>query len=259
MKRESKDPINRAQAEDWADRILVYCTVAQTYDKDLAKSWFFLGKYYQLRGQEEKADKHFKHAVRLDPTYADAVALTEMVGSAAIPRWAVIGPFNNPGGATDDIQHPIETEGVDLHKKYLGQAGTIAWRKVEMPAKTPVLAEHVVDFNQLFGTRENAAAYAVTWIESDKATNAVLALGSDDGVMVWLNDKQVHKNLVARVYAAQSDRVPIRLLQGPNKLVVKITQGTGGWCFGAQLLRSNGEFLTGMKCSAVPISAHEAR
>ena len=59
----------------------------------------------------------------------------------------------------------------------------------------------------------------------------MLALGSGDGVMVWLNDRQVHKNLTARAYTSQSDRIPIHLNQGRNKLLVKITQGGGAWSF----------------------------
>ena len=165
-----------------------------------------------------------------------SVPLTRVVANTSVPSWTILGPLANPGGATADLQHPIETTDAGLAKKYPGQDGEIGWRKVERPADLPVLAEFVVDFARLFGPRENAAAYALTWIDSDRDRDAVLALGSDDGAMVWLNDKLVHKNLMARGYGSQADRIPVRLQRGRNKVLVKVTQGNGAWQFALHVL-----------------------
>ena len=179
-----------------------------------------------------------------------AIPFTRTIANTTIPRWTVIGPFPNPGGATADVSQPVETGPIDLAKKHSGIGGQIGWRKVERPAGAPVLAEHIVDFIQLFGQRDNAAAYALTWLDSDKAQDALLTLGSDDGAQVWLNDTQVHKNLVPRGYAPQTDRIPIHLNQGRNKLLVKITQATGPWRFAAHLLAPDGGYLAGVKYAA---------
>ena len=176
-----------------------------------------------------------------------AIPFSQTIANTTLPRWAVIGPFPHPGGAAADVRQPVETEAIDLAKKYPGMGGQIGWRKVGRPADLPVLAEFLVDFSQLFGPQENAAAYALTWLDSDKAQDALLTLGSDDGAQVWLNDRQVHKKLVPRGYAAQSDRIPIHLNQGCNKLLVKITQANGPWRFGAHLLAPDGGFLAGVK------------
>jgi hypothetical protein len=175
------------------------------------------------------------------------IPFTETVANTSIPQWEVLGPLSNPGGATADVKHPVESEVIDLAKEYPGLGGKIGWRNVQRPVDEPVLAEYIVDFNQLFGARENAVAYALTWIDADEAQDAVLALGSDDGVVVWLNDKQVHQNLTARSYVSQSDRIGIHLNQGHNKLLVKITQGGGGWSFCAHLLKPDGTFVPGVK------------
>ena len=178
-----------------------------------------------------------------------AVPRVQTVANSWIPRWQVLGALANPGGATAEVRHAIETEAIDLAKQYAGIGGKVGWRKVERSKDAPVLAEFALDFNELLGAQQNAAAYALTWIESAVAQDAVLALGSDDGVMVWVNDEQVHKNLVARSYAAQSDRVTIHLKQGRNKVLVKITQGNGAWKFGAQLFGLDGTYLPGVKCT----------
>jgi hypothetical protein len=62
-----------------------------------------------------------------------------------------------------------------------------------------------------------------------EAQDAVLALGTDDGVVVWLNDKEVHRFEGGRAYTSKQDRVPIRLQAGANKLLLKINQGGGDW------------------------------
>jgi len=167
-----------------------------------------------------------------------------VAGRPSIPAWWVIGPFSNPGGDTKDIAHPPERGPVDLGKNYPGIGGQrVAWHKVERDPSLDVAAEHLVDFIKLFGQRENAAAYALTWLESPREMDAVIALGSDDGVVVWLNGKRVHANLVPRGYSPKADRVPIRLRAGRNQLLVKITQGMGDWSFCGHLEDANGNPL----------------
>jgi len=168
----------------------------------------------------------------------------DAAGRPSIPGWWVIGPFDNPGGDTKDIQHPPEKEPVDLTKQYPGKGGKpVAWRKVERDPASDVAAENLVNFIQLFGPTENAAAYALVWLDVPKAMDAVLALGSDDGVVVWLNGERVHTNLVPRPYGSKSDRVLLRLKPGRNALLAKITQGMGDWSFCAHLENAAGEPL----------------
>ncbi|HUT35823.1 MAG TPA: hypothetical protein VNE39_20215 [Planctomycetota bacterium] len=165
-------------------------------------------------------------------------------GRPSIPGWWVIGPFDNPGGDTTDIANPPEKEPSDLAKKYTGKGGKpVAWRKVERDPSLDVGAEHLVNFIQLYGPTENAAAYALCWLDAPEVMEAVLALGSDDGVVVWLNGERVHTNLVPRPYGSRADRVPLRLRKGRNPLLLKITQGMGDWSFAAHLDDAAGEPL----------------
>jgi len=96
---------------------------------------------------------------------------------------------------------------------------------------------------------ENVAAYALVWVESLEEQDAVLALGSEDGVVVWLNGERVHKNLVSRGYASMQDRVNVHLKKGVNLLMVKVLQGNGGWGFAAHLLDKSGRPLEGIAYS----------
>ena len=55
----------------------------------------------------------------------------------------------------------------------------------------------------------------------------------DDGVKVWLNGELVHQNNVERGFVADEDNFTIHLLKGENTLMMKITQGVGGWAASA--------------------------
>jgi hypothetical protein len=162
----------------------------------------------------------------------------------SINAWWVIGPFGNPKGDTQDLAHPVEQEKIALDKTYPGLGGKrIGWRKVLRDEASDLAAEHLVDFIQLYGPTENAAAYALVWLDAPKPADAVLALGSDDGAVVWLNGERVHTNLVPRPYRAKADRVPLHLKAGRNQLLVKITQGMGDWSFAAYLEDPEGQPL----------------
>ncbi|HUU30858.1 MAG TPA: hypothetical protein VMY69_02010 [Phycisphaerae bacterium] len=178
------------------------------------------------------------------------IALKDSVSAySSVPRWMIIGPFDNKGDGTVDTPQPIETEPIDLGKKYVGKGDAeVAWQPCIQDASAKLPAEHIVHYDQLYGG-ENVAAYALVWVESPEEQDAVLALGSDDGVVVWLNGERVHANLVGRGYRSREDKVPVRLRKGRNQLLVKVMQGNGGWAFAAHLLDKSGRPLEGITYS----------
>ena len=72
---------------------------------------------------------------------------------------------------------------------------------------------------------------------------AVMALGSDDGCVVWVNGTEVHRRKVERAYGAGQDRFGFDLRQGRNEILVRVGQVKGGWCFSARLQDSHGRPL----------------
>ncbi len=77
------------------------------------------------------------------------------------------------------------------------------------------------------GNAQDAVAYLRAKIWSPQAQKATLQLGSDDGVKVWLNGKQIHANNAARGVTADEDKVAVSLQQGVNELLLKVTNGGG--------------------------------
>ena len=122
----------------------------------------------------------------------------------------------------------------------------MAWKKRTWDGDVRPRAGFRVDLKGLSGAR-NLAAYAAVRITAPRARDAVLGIGSDDGVVVWFNGKKVHTNLVERGVSPGQDRVPVRLRAGENVLLLKVTQSWGGWGFGVLLEDPDGAPLRGLK------------
>jgi len=142
--------------------------------------------------------------------------------------WSVAGPFTKDGIAAEDLLDtvfPPENPG----------AGNVEWHPVQAAPDKPCM----VDLLKAVGG-ENRAAYLKAVVKSPVAQEAELSLGSDDGVKVWLNGRQVHANNAARGYEPDQDRVSVKLAKGENVLLLKVTQGGGDWAAGAALRPSGG-------------------
>ncbi|MBN2377621.1 MAG: DUF1080 domain-containing protein [Sedimentisphaerales bacterium] len=111
-----------------------------------------------------------------------------------------------------------------------------------MPAGTNAEKPWMLDLLKLY-PGNNRIAYVYSWVQSSIQQKARLELGSDDGVKVWLNDKVVHANNIARAAIPGSDKVDVQLQKGWNKLMLKVTQNTSSWEFCLRLRDAAGNKL----------------
>jgi hypothetical protein len=58
----------------------------------------------------------------------------------------------------------------------------------------------------------------------------------------------VHSNNIDRGAVPDQDRAPIQLKKGPNLLLLKITQGGGGWSACARIVAADGTPIPGLGC-----------
>ena len=65
---------------------------------------------------------------------------------------------------------------------------------------------------------------------------AELQVGSDDGVVVWLNGERVHGNDATRPCKPGDDKVPVTLKAGLNRILVKVIQRGGQFEFAGRLV-----------------------
>ncbi|MFH1417520.1 MAG: TIM-barrel domain-containing protein [Planctomycetota bacterium] len=174
----------------------------------------------------------------------------EKVFLPSINAWYVLGPFGVPFDEALDKVLPPEEE-IDLNAKYKGMDGEeIAWRKVvrEIAPGVNLLDEFFIDFDDVFGGRRyQCVSYGLTYLHAPEAMDATLALGTDDGVRVWLNGKQVHRFDGGRAYTSKEDRVPVKLRKGSNTLLLKISQGGGDSGFCIHVEDAEGNPLTAVR------------
>ncbi|MHC4741498.1 MAG: family 16 glycoside hydrolase [Planctomycetota bacterium] len=153
-----------------------------------------------------------------------------------IMAWRVSGPYlkgNRNFNQLFDTAFPPEEKDVDIN-----------WSL--MPAATDAERPWILDLLKLY-SGNSRVAYLKTWIKSDKRKEAVLELGSDDGIKAWLNGKLIHAKNAARAAIPASDEAKVTLNKGWNKLMLKITQNIGPWEFCARIAEADGGPVEGIE------------
>lgn len=92
--------------------------------------------------------------------------------------------------------------------------------------------------------------YVRTVVISAEEQDAMLTLGSDDGVKAWLNGEVVHTRNAQRALRCDEDQVKIRLKKGRNRLLLKIMQGGGDWSVCCGFKAADGGPIAGLSIEA---------
>ena len=150
-----------------------------------------------------------------------------------ITVWKIAGPYR--GGDLFKKQFPPEQNAKD-----------VKWRVVSATDREPA----IVDFNRLLGQTDNCAGYMKCQIWSPNDQKARLDTGSDDGLKVWLNGKVVYEKDAPRSLNVGEDKIAVQLSKGWNELLMKVTQGGGGWEACARLRSADGAKLPGVRLKA---------
>jgi hypothetical protein len=169
-------------------------------------------------------ETHFaRHAIgraRLSVS-ADA-ELHRVLAPSDLGPWHVVGPFPaNDGTVAYDLpfgpEHDLDA--IDLDATY--QDGGLAWRAA------PEFADGAV--HTLEG--ERAATYLHRTIDAPSARSMELSLGSDDAIKVWVNGRLVLGKNTRRPVAPDQEKIVVPLAAGPNRVLMKIVNESGGYGF----------------------------
>ena len=147
-------------------------------------------------------------------------------------RWLVLGPvpvFADESAEKDEQKQKAVFESDPLPTKRFRRKVTIDGKGYEW---TPLTSDGpTVNLIGRWDRDDYSTAYAWARINAAEEQRALLGIGSDDAVKVWLNGELVHENWVMRGCVKDSDLVPVTLRQGKNHLVLKIQNGTQDWAF----------------------------
>ncbi|MGO9231459.1 MAG: prolyl oligopeptidase family serine peptidase [Bryobacteraceae bacterium] len=81
----------------------------------------------------------------------------------------------------------------------------------------------VVAFDDLTGPKDGAVAYAFTKVPRSKTGKALVSVGSEDGIRVWLNGTLVLKKDGLRSLTQDEDQIEVDMNAGENALLVKVS------------------------------------
>jgi HEAT repeat protein len=145
---------------------------------------------------------------------SNALAVLKQLDSG----WLCAGPYRVPGKQAQDLfDVGFAPESRD--------AGDVVWRRA--PGSLDLARPGEVDLSGIT-EGDHCVVYAKTQVYVPSAQDVVLAIGSDDGIKLWLNGELVHGNNAVRGLTPGQDRARARLLEGWNDLLAKITQHTLG-------------------------------
>jgi len=120
-------------------------------------------------------------------------------------------------------------------------------KNTEWKRLTKGVGTEIIDLEKSLGAHDHCCTYVKTTLTSPSAQPVRLALGSDDGIKVWLNGKLIHNRWATRGVKPGQDTVKGKLDKGRNVLLLKITDETGDWGFSCRLSQPNGMPIEGLK------------
>jgi predicted esterase len=127
-----------------------------------------------------------------------------------------------------------------LEAKYLNAAQMAPLNEItQLNWKTYFANDSVVHLDKIFPNQQNKIVYMAEIIEADSSHSAILSLGSDDGISVWLNGDSLTTVHKGRSLSRHDDFIEITLNAGKNVLLYKIDQGLGDWGLYRKILNPN--------------------
>jgi hypothetical protein len=193
-----------------------------TAESRLAEDWPELDA--QQAAWEEQFALMLAHGQSADEESSSSSA-AEKKSFLAVSDWHWVGPFSDSDRYLRSRRHGPEGKPIDLAEKYKLPTGEkIGW------VKRPEWVDGSVH-NDLPGNP--AANFLYRTITVARRQPLEISLGSNDGIRVYLNGKEVLKNYVDRTAAPDQEKVTLNLRRGENQLLVKIVNfsGTSGFYF----------------------------
>ncbi len=164
-------------------------------------------------------DLRSKQLGRFRLALTDAATIYPIGSKITVGNWHAAGPFTAEHGnlAFYQVYEP-ETKNVSTGDTYEVNGKTIKWEQ-----QTHWVDEQV--HNDIVG--ENSATYLFRNISSVTQQKALLHIGSNDALKVWMNGTELLAKNVQRDAAADQEQVQVQLKPGNNALLLKVVNYSG--------------------------------
>lgn len=131
----------------------------------------------------------------------------------------VAGPFPD-GSKGFETVHAPERGPIDLSAQHAVGERFVAWKQMSRGPR-------FFNFHEAFGDVSDSSSYAFFRLESPRKQQAMLLVGSDDGIKVWHNGRVVHTNDISRAALPLQDIVYLDLEPGGNDILFRVRNLTG--------------------------------
>ncbi|MGB2705700.1 MAG: ATP-binding protein [Candidatus Omnitrophota bacterium] len=215
------------------DKAILHFRKALEINPYSIKAYVDVGRAYEKKGDYEIAVKEYAAAAEISPASpwaiyglrrTDGIRLAE--NKRLVKDWYFLGPFDNSDNEGLQREFPPEVK-IDLGTTYTGKDDlSIKWFR-----PFGYDSSGYVDLNMLFSPNDFAVAYALTYINSQREREVQLGFGAEDGVKVWLNDKEIFSYSVSTPALVDDDMITAKLKKGWNKVLLKISDTWGSWGF----------------------------
>jgi predicted esterase len=155
-----------------------------------------------------------------------------------IRHWQVLGEIPLAAAGEAFATDPFASQGGEATLKptassspKLPDGTTLTWRALTSWGDS-------IDISDGNGLKRDLVGYAFATVARDRPGKALLCLGSDESVRVWVNGALVLDRRGPRPLTFDEDQVEVDLKAGENALLIKLEQRSGYWAFAARVLEA---------------------
>ncbi|MFC1726407.1 alpha-mannosidase [candidate division KSB1 bacterium] len=152
-----------------------------------------------------------------------------------VKDWLMLDPFENENVETRLIKDYLNIENIHFP---LGGEETAGRRWFVYHSEHNYLDFLNEELN--YSLKTNGSVYTCFYLESDSERELKLYIGSDDGIAVFINDKLVLLNDIYRGHTFDEDEIIVNLKRGINRVLCKVSNGTGDWKLSVKLSDATG-------------------
>ena len=167
---------------------------------------------------------------------------THPVDGTFIKEWLVLGPFFPEDLETDFLASANGEASVNPKP-----GDTVTTPEGETLTWTVYRTEtNIIDLQHAIGKHKVAVCYAFCLLESDVDGDGEILVGSDDGVVVFLNGHRIHTQIVRRPIVADKDRLAVSLRSGKNRCLIKVSNHFGNWALATRVFLPTRAVIAGI-------------
>jgi len=179
------------------------------------------------------------------------LALENVLDNTFISQYYIIGPFGDGSyRRVTEVVFPPE-RAIELSGTHLGKRREfVSWKKLPWQAPVPPSQGQeqdyrFVDLTSHLTRMPTAAGYAYAQVYAPRAVEAKLLVGSEGGIVLWLNGIEILRDPYLKQSRPGAAIVATQLRAGWNNLLVKSIDDGRRWGFYLQLAGKDGAPIPG--------------